>query len=49
MLAEDITEANKNLGGYQMKKNAYHEVMFQKKDILAAYVGFLSQCPKPQY
>lgn len=49
MVAVDITETNKSLAGYQMKKNPNHEIMFQKDDILSAYSEFLSRCPKPQF
>jgi hypothetical protein len=37
MVAADLIEINKNLAGYQMKKNPVHQIMFQKEDIIAAY------------
>jgi hypothetical protein len=49
LIAVDITETNKSLAGYLVKKNPAHEVMFQKEDILAAYSDFLTHCPKPQF
>ena len=48
-MAVDITETNKSLAGYLVKKNPAHDVMFQKEDILAAYSVFLTHCPKPQF
>ena len=30
-----------------MRKDLKHEIMFQKEDIIAAYVTFLSKCPGP--
>jgi hypothetical protein len=30
LVAADLVETNKNLAGYQMKKNPVHQIMFQK-------------------
>ncbi len=49
MVAFDIIETNKSLAGYLVKKNASHEILFQKDDILSVYAGFLQHCPKPQF
>ena len=49
MVSDDVTEASKNLAGYEMKKIKAHQVMFQKEEILSLYSTFLSHCPKPQF
>jgi hypothetical protein len=46
-IEKEVFNSKKSLAGFSMRKDIKHEIMFQKEDIIAAYVTFLQKCPSP--
>ena len=49
LVEKETYQANKNLAGYSMRKNAPQKIMFQKEEVISEYITFLSKSPAPVF
>jgi hypothetical protein len=44
---KEVSEYNKNLAGYSMKKGVKHSILFMKEDVIQEHLKFLTSTPPP--